>query len=210
MTATQTLAPFETKAANYKERTFEGLASTYDVDLGNDRILPGAFTETLAKWRRSGLSLPLIDQHDYSSVTRNRLGKLLDARETDRGLWTKWKVFETAAGNDLMAILREEGLDGLSIGYQVKAADSEYKDGIRHIRALNLLEVSAVNWGMNPSALIDTHSVKQRGLGAYSTQRIALEDQFRRMEGREAAKRQRIAMEAEYRDLQLRSVFGAA
>ena len=163
--STQTaLAPFETKASNTRDRTFEGLASTFgNVDFGGDTVMPGAYTKTLQEWRTSGRSLPLVDSHDYSSVVRTRLGKLIDARETSGGLWTKWKVFKTRAGDDLLAMLEDEGIDGLSIGYTV--ADSEVitlnGKSVRALKAINLREVSAVHWGMDPHALIDIQSVKQ-------------------------------------------------
>lgn len=158
-TEAKTVTPFEVKAVREEERTFEGLASTWEIDLGNDRIFPGAFQRTLTDWRQSKRTLPLIDQHDYGSVIRTRLGKLLEAEERPEGLWTKWKIFETNAGNDLLALLREKGVDGLSIGYRVRG-EPEYQNGIRMLRDLELIEVSVVHWGMNPGALIDQGSVK--------------------------------------------------
>jgi uncharacterized protein len=159
MMATKAFTSFAVKALDAERRTFEGLASTWETDSGNDRIVPGAFRRTLTEWRASGKTLPLIDQHDYTSVTRTRLGKLMDAEERAEGLWARFKVFETAAGNDFMVLLREGGVDGLSIGYAVRG-QPEMKDGVRILRDLDLVEVSAVHWGMNPGALIDSHSVK--------------------------------------------------
>src|SRR5690606_28663430 len=116
-------------------------------------IHQGAFAATLRDWKKSGRIIPLLDQHSYFSVIQTRLGKLLDAKEIPDGLWTKWKVFETTAGNDLMALLREGGVDGLSIGFNIGKADWEQDSEadtprIRHIREVDLVEVSAVNWGM--------------------------------------------------------------
>lgn len=165
MIDTKAVTPFVVKAADPERRTFEGLASTWALDLGGDVIHKGAFADTLKEWRASGRIIPLLDQHNYWSVIRDRLGKLVDAKETDEGLWTQWKVFETTAGNDLLALLREGGVDGLSIGFNVTRADWEEnaeseERRIRHIRAVDLLEVSTVHWGMNPGALIDLDSVK--------------------------------------------------
>ena len=166
--STQTaLAPFETKASSIKDRTFEGLASTFgNIDRGGDTVVFGAYRKTLEEWRRSGRSLPLLDQHDYGSVVRTRLGKLLDARETSGGLWTKWKVFRTRAGNDLLAMLEDEGIDGLSIGYTVEDYENVTLNGksVRALKQINLLEVSAVHWPMDSHALIDTQSVKHNAL----------------------------------------------
>ena len=162
----QTIAPFELKATNTRARTFEGLGSTWSLDNGGDVIEPGAFTDTLSEWKASGLSLPLIDQHDYSSVIRSRLGKMVDAYETAEGLWAKFKVFNTRAGLDLLAMLEEEGVDGLSIGYGVRdtrpVTDVERKAGVRRVLTrVHLGEISVVHWGMNPEALIRSGSIKR-------------------------------------------------
>ena len=162
----QTIAPFELKATNTRARTFEGLGSTWSLDNGGDVIEPGAFTQTLAEWKASGLSLPLIDQHDYSSVIRSRLGKMIDAYETAEGLWTKFKVFNTRAGLDLLAMLEEEGVDGLSIGYRERGTrpltQEEKSAGVRRVLTrVDLGEISVVHWGMNPEALIRSGSVKR-------------------------------------------------
>jgi HK97 family phage prohead protease len=155
------LAPFEIKATDAETRTFEGLASTWSLDLGGDVIHPGAFRSTLKEWKRTGRVIPLIDQHRYQSV-RHVLGKLLEAEETDAGLLTKWRVVEGQDGDELLHRLRGGMIDGLSLGYNAKKWDTEEKDGavIRHIKEIELQEVSAVIWGMNPGALIDTASVK--------------------------------------------------
>ena len=214
MTATKTLAPFEAKAVDFKERTFEGYSSTWDMDLVGDVIRPGAYSRTLREWKAAGdrRVIPLIDQHDYSSI-RNVLGKMVDARENDRGLWSRFRVVEGEDGDGLLYRVRMGALNSLSIGYRVVPGRTESGtlDGktVRYIKDLDLLEVSAVIYPANPEALIASDSVKQRALGPGSAFRITMEDQLRRMEGREAAKRQRIALESQHRDLQFRAAFGA-
>jgi uncharacterized protein len=160
-TETKALAPFELKAADAETRTFEGLASTWDMDLGADVIHKGAFSKTLKDWKASGRVVPLIDQHNYFSV-RHVLGKLIDADERAEGLWTKWRVTEGQDGDELMHRLRGGIIDGLSIGYEVVKSEPETRDGVtvRHLKEINLREVSAVIWGMNPNAVVNTRSVK--------------------------------------------------
>lgn len=178
MTNTKALAPFEVKASDTDSRTFEGLASTWELDLGGDVIHKGAFARTLREWKASGRIIPLIDQHNYFSV-RHVLGKLLEAEERAEGLWTKWKVTEGQDGDELLHRLRGGMVDGLSIGYETVKADPETRDGetIRHLRDVNLIEVSAVIWGMNPGALVVRGSVKSLLDGVEPT---ALNDDDRR------------------------------
>src|SRR5689334_18254856 len=80
---------FTMKAIDDDARTFEGLASTWDLDLGGDVIHQGAFKKSLAEWKSSGKVLPLLDSHNYFSVL-SAVGKLEAAKETKAGLWTKW------------------------------------------------------------------------------------------------------------------------
>ena len=158
MTETKAITPFELKSADSGARTFEGLSSTWDLDLGGDVIHKGAFKRTLHHWKQSGRVIPLIDQHNYGSV-RSVLGKMLDAKETDDGLWTKWQVTEGTDGDEFMHRLRGGMVNGLSIGYEAVSPEKDSK-GVRHLKELKLVEVSAVIWGMNPNALIHTNSVK--------------------------------------------------
>jgi HK97 family phage prohead protease len=151
-TQTKALAPFEIKATDDGTMTFEGLSSTWDMDLGGDVIHKGAFTRTLDHWRASTKILPLIDQHNYGSV-RAVVGKMVDARETDEGLYTQWEMLDTDDGREVFARIKGGFVDGLSIGYRV-IGDAPIEDGVRHIKELALEEVSVVIWPMNPGARI--------------------------------------------------------
>jgi uncharacterized protein len=151
-TQTKALAPFEVKATDDASLTFEGLSSTWDLDLGGDVIQRGAFARTLDHWRSSSKIIPLIDQHNYGSV-RAVVGKMTDARETDEGLWTSWEILDTDDGREVYARLKGGYIDGLSIGYRV-IGDAPIENGVRMIKEVALEEVSAVIWPMNPGARV--------------------------------------------------------
>ena len=151
-TQTKAIAPFEVKATDDAALTFEGLSSTWDLDLGGDVIHKGAFSRTLDHWRASSKIIPLIDQHNYGSV-RAVVGKMTDARETDDGLWTQWQILDTEDGREVYARLKGGFIDGLSIGYRV-IGDAPIENGARHIKEVALEEVSAVIWPMNPGARV--------------------------------------------------------
>jgi HK97 family phage prohead protease len=160
----------EVKQLDEEARTFEGLASTWDRDLGDDVIKPGAFKKTIRDWKAAGRVLPLLDSHNWFSV-RDAVGKLIDAKEVDEGLWTKWRIVPGADGDEIMHRLRsdEEGggpfVDSMSIGYRaIKWEMDEDEDGIeiRVLKQIELHEVSLVLFPMNPEARIDSATVKQR------------------------------------------------
>lgn len=156
--------PMEVKAVDAEERTFEGLLSTFDLDLGGDLIHRGAFKRTLDHWRKSGRPLPLIDSHNYGSV-RAVVGKLLDGKETKDGLWTEWEVIQGSDGDEVLRRIEGGYVDGLSIGYRAvkieEPTEEERLKGVwRHLKEVELREGSVVVWPMNPGARIDPESVK--------------------------------------------------
>jgi uncharacterized protein len=160
--ATLHRAHFQIKAQT--GRRFTGLASTWDLDHGGDLILPGAYSRTLAEWKASGRVIPLIDQHNYGSVT-SVVGRMLDADETEAGLEATFEIIGGAQGEPYAERVKSGVIDGLSIGYETRAHrqpnDSERKLGVRRVlEDVELREVSLVIWGMNPHALINTASVK--------------------------------------------------
>ncbi|MDB4952075.1 MAG: phage prohead protease, family [Gemmatimonadetes bacterium] len=151
--------------ANEDARTFQGLASTWDEDLGGDVIHQGAFARTLSHWRTSGRVMPLIDLHRYDSV-RRVVGKMMAAEETNAGLLCTFAMMEAGDPDADAAWRRVKGgyVTGLSIGYRAVKYEYVQPPGggydIRHLNEVELREVSLVIWGMNPGAQIDTGSAK--------------------------------------------------
>jgi len=167
------VVPFVLKAnADQESRTFEGLAATWDEDLGNDIIHKGTFKNTLSEWKTSDAALPLLDSHDHFSIF-SAIGQMVEGKETKDGLDTKWEVMEGPEGDKVMARLKPSKRTGrpiigkMSIGFiptkfsfeQPEGTDS-FWDRKRHITEAQLKEVSLVLFPMNPNAAIDASSVK--------------------------------------------------
>jgi uncharacterized protein len=166
------------------QRTFTGLASTWDLDEGGDLILPGAYKATLQEWQQSGRVIPLINQHNYHDA-RHAVGKMVGAKETTEGLESTFQLVNSPEGDEFLARIKDGIIDGLSIGYSVRQSrepsEAERKLGIhRVIEDIELREVSLVIWGMNPNALIDTASVKSLAATLASLKREALTDDQRK------------------------------
>lgn len=157
----KSLAPFQVKATDDEARTFTGLASTWDVDLGGDRIMRGAFKDTLEKWRKSGRIMPLLDSHNAWGTVENVVGKMLEAKETADGLEATFQLLEDDRKADAVYTRLKAGyVDGLSIGYRAietrEPDEKEKRAGLwRIIKELELMEVSVVLWPMNPDARVD-------------------------------------------------------
>lgn len=154
------LRPFEIKGIDAKERTFEGLAAAWSLDLGGDIINPGAFAKTLTYWREKGFSIPLINQHSYYNGIHDVLGSMIEAEERTEGLWSKFEVDDGPDGDKLLRHIERKRLNGLSIGYQPVEYEVSNETGIRTLTEVRLKEVSAVIWPMNEDAVIDSNSIK--------------------------------------------------
>lgn len=156
--------PFAVKAVDAEERTFTGLASTWDLDLGGDVIHPGAFKKTLREWKSGKRTIKLFYGHNYFSMD-SLLGKMTEAEETKDGLEATFKVVEGERGDTALNLVKEGMLDSLSIGYRAVKVEhpdeAEQLTGVyRHLKEVELREVSMVPFPMNPAARIDAGSVK--------------------------------------------------
>lgn len=165
---------FKADTVDNNARTFEGLASVWGLDLGDDVMHRGAFKETIAEWAKSTDAIPLLNSHNHFDVM-SAVGQLLDAKETKDGLWTKWEVIDGADGDAVLTRLRPSARTGraavskMSIGYEPAKFDMEESDKarfgiVRNLRKVNLKEVSLVIFPMAPGARIDVQSVKSLSL----------------------------------------------
>lgn len=153
--------------------TFEGLAATWQKDLGNDVIKKGAFKNTIAEWKSSSDALPLLNSHDAYDIF-SAIGQMMDAKETADGLWTKWALLPGPEGDAVHNRIQQHPMTGkstvgkMSIGYEPVKFSYEQPEGttsfwdqIRHLDEVKLVEVSLVLFPMNPGAAIDPSTVKQ-------------------------------------------------
>jgi len=143
--------PFELKAVD-DAGNFEGYAAVFNnVDLGDDVILPGAFTRVKAT---RGGKLKLALYHDLT-----RLVGAADYTQDDHGLLLKGRVnLAVSYARDAYELMKAEILDSMSIGFNTIKADFEERAGrrVRIIKEAELWEASFVPFGMNPEAQILT------------------------------------------------------
>lgn len=143
--------PFELKSVD-DAGNFEGYAAVFNnIDLGDDVILPGAFTRV--KTTRGG-KLKLALYHDLT-----RLVGAADYTQDDYGLLLKGRVnLAVSYARDAYELMKAEILDSMSIGFNTIKADFEERAGrrVRIIKEAELWEGSFVPFGMNPAALLLT------------------------------------------------------
>ena len=137
----------------------EGYGAVFNnIDLGGDRIIPGAFKKTIAE------KLPLkrikfVDNHNgYWGSSEDIIGVIEAAKEDEFGLWFRAKLSKSQRAQEVREKVKDGILDALSIGYRVVKYSFEKvedrQDEIRNLDEIELMEVSVVAWGLNPLATI--------------------------------------------------------
>jgi HK97 family phage prohead protease len=142
-------------AAEYKadltKREVTGYASTFgNIDRGDDRIIKGAYTKTLA--------------HDFPAgqikVRRNHdgvIGKPIHMEQDSKGLLTVSRISDTALGNETLCLVEDGVIDRMSIGYSPEEKRYVNEDGrkVRELVSVRLSEYSLLDQPpMNAEAAI--------------------------------------------------------
>ena len=139
--------PFEIKGMDETDDKFfkfEGLASTFgNVDLVDDIVDKGAFVNSLAT------RMPkVLWQHD----TAEPIGMPEQIMETEQGLFMKAKLpkDDTFVSGRVIPQLKIGSISSMSIGFTVK--DFDVNEGIRHLKEVELFEISLVTFPANTKA----------------------------------------------------------
>ena len=144
--------PFELKFLA-ETGVFEGYASVFDVtDSVNDRIVAGAFRDSLENFRKSGSLPPLLWQHNGAEP----IGAWREMYEDSHGLFVRGELFvdDIALAKEACKLLKESVVTGLSIGYRTKESYRDEKSGVRVLTRVELLEVSLVTFPANAHARV--------------------------------------------------------
>jgi HK97 family phage prohead protease len=131
---------------------FTGLASTPDLDRSADVIEPGAWAQTLAAWQARGGRIPLLYLHRQDDP----IGAITNASATGRGLEVAGQIaIATPTGAIAYELAKVGGLS-LSIGYVIPAGGATMVGNVRHIRVIDLYEISLVPIADNPAAIVSS------------------------------------------------------
>jgi HK97 family phage prohead protease len=139
---------------------FAGLASTYNVDRHGERILPGAFSKTIAALKAGTQRVAVLNMHQPSQI----IGGLSSAEETDEGLEVEGSIVlgETIADRAHQLLLAKAA--GLSVGFAAPTEGVNFRrdaNGKKAYHDVDLMEVSVVGVPSNRQSIV--HTV--RGLG---------------------------------------------
>ena len=146
---------FEVKAASGEEEekgVFTGYGSIFgNKDLGNDVVVEGAFAKSIGQ--KGARAVKLLYQHRPEEP----IGVFDEIVEDKRGLRVKGRLaMGTQRGREVYELMKMGAIDGLSIGYRVDPKGVEYdeKGKRRLLKSVDLMEISAVTFPMNPRARV--------------------------------------------------------
>ena len=141
---------------------FEGYASVFgNVDSYGDKVMPGAFTKSLAKsFPDNGAGIPCYWSHRMDDP-EFILGKTLSAVEDEHGLKVRVSLdLDNPKAAAAYRALKAGAVNQMSFAYEV--LDSHFIPekgakfgGVNELRELNIFEVSVVQIGANTATSID-------------------------------------------------------
>jgi hypothetical protein len=141
------------KALDDAKGIFEAIVAVFgNVDRAGDKILPGAFQDTLADWEAKGRPIPVIFSHQWENLDAH-IGEVIEAKEVEEGLYIKGQLdMEEDFASRVWKKMKAGTLAEFSFAYDVVDAAQVKEDGnwIQELRKLDLLEVGPCLVGMNP------------------------------------------------------------
>lgn len=129
---------------------FEAIVSVFgNVDSVGDRVVPGAFAESLAAWKERPGPIPVIWSHRWDDPDAH-IGIVTSAVEDDEGLRITGKldVADNPTAARVWKLLKGRRVDSFSFAYDV-VDEVKGEDGANELRTLDLLEVGPTLVGAN-------------------------------------------------------------
>lgn len=148
------IIPFEVKQVKEEDEFYkiEGLASTTDIDLGDDVVAANAIVDSVKR-----IGVPAFrHQHDSKAGplgvfdvikqdgNKTRVEAKLAKRDDDGNLLARM--------SEVVANAKLGAYKGLSIGFNI--LERRFEDGIRFLEKINVIEISLVDFPMNQNAIL--------------------------------------------------------
>lgn len=139
-----------------EDGVFEAIVATYDLDSVGDRIIPGAFEDTLKEWAATGDPIPVLWSH-MSFDPDYHIGEVLEAEERPEGLWVKARIDLDDDGpskaKKVYKLLKGRRVTQFSFAYDIEegafVTNNEKDEYYFELRKLKLYEVGPCLIGAN-------------------------------------------------------------
>lgn len=145
--------PFELKSLDDTGK-FTGYGSVFgEIDSYRDKVMKGAFKNTLARFKQLKRKVPMLWQHN----SRQPMGVYSDIKEDDHGLWVEGEInMDTQVGREGYSLMKQGALSGLSIGYDTVMFKDDNDALVRELHELDLWEISPVTFPAGDTARIQS------------------------------------------------------
>ena len=141
------------KADSGGQGTFTALVAVYgNVDRQGDRIVPGAFDKSIARWREAGDPIPVIWSHDWANPM-SYIGAVdpEHVATAGRGLEVAGRLdVDDPFAAKVHKLLRERRVTQWSFAYDVFDERSA-SDGANELLEVDLIETGPTLRGANPA-----------------------------------------------------------
>jgi len=149
-------APARVKAAGESDGLgageFTALVSVFgNEDSVGDVVMPGAFTEDLARWKDSGDPIPVIWSHDWGDPF-SHIGHVVEARESAGGLLVTGQLdMDNPKAQQVFRLLKGRRVTQFSFAYDIEDGGWGERDGreVYELRKLRIHEVGPTLVGAN-------------------------------------------------------------
>lgn len=164
----------EFKALDEAKGIYEALVSVFgNVDLVGDRVVKGAFADSLKAWEAKAQPIPIIFSHQWDNIDAH-IGAVLEAKETDAGLQIKGQLdMQDPYAAKVFKLMQRGTLVEHSFAYDV--VEEKAQNGANELLKLDLIEVGPTLKGANP----ETRLLAAKALGLKVGARNAAKDQER-------------------------------
>lgn len=166
-------ADFKVKALEDGSVYLEGWANKAVVDRGKDLI--GKKAWNVDNYKKNSI---MLFNHDHSKP----IGKMMSVEPRDEGLYVKGRISNSKDPeiSRIRDLVKEGILNSLSVGIMV--SDEEQKDGVNHVKAVELHEVSVVAVPMNQDSQFSVSTKAMSGTMLDTMQLITAATGFKDVE----------------------------
>lgn len=180
-----------------KQHYIEGYVSTSHIDLGNDIVTKEAMEDMVLQIKNSNIKLDIEHEAPKKSLNIIPVGRILDARVDEKGLWVKAIINKHSSRfQEVWMSIKNGFIDAFSIAYQVIKTKSKYIDGkaVRILDQVKLVNIALTGNPMNPECKIGAVMTKSLENIESEEEQMAEDAEIKHVEPEQEAPAQEIAV----------------
>lgn len=134
---------------------FSGYLSVFNaVDSYREAVMPGAFEDSINKWKAKGRNVPILWQHRSAQP----IGPFTSLKEDDHGLHVEGRLLvkDVQQSREAHALMKANVISGMSIGYDPIGEELDKDNGVVKLTKIDLWEGSIVTFPANDDARIES------------------------------------------------------